>query len=167
MKQAIAGVSPAGVEETPVMTVWPSICAYPSGRFLGSLYSIRWPDLYIFRLGSLLALASIPHALGLFFYRLLPFVGVRYTLTNRRVVVQRGLAAEDDKAIDLDRFEEIEVRVRNGQAWFEAGDLIFKRNGVETFRLEGVSRPEVFRRCCIKSKEAFVGVQEVLGASLK
>ena len=115
MKQPIAGVAPPELGEVTVMTVWPSIAAYPSGRFLGSLYSIRWPDVYIFRLGNLLALLSIPHALALYFYRVLPFVGMRYTLTNRRVVVRRGLSAKDDNSIGLDRFDSIEIVRRVGQ----------------------------------------------------
>ena len=63
MKQPIAGVTPAEWLEATITTVWPSIAAYPSGQLLGRLYSIRWPDIYIFRLGNLLALLSIPYAL--------------------------------------------------------------------------------------------------------
>lgn len=160
MKQAIPGVSPSSLEESTVMTVWPSICAYPSGRFLGRLYAIRWPNVYVFRLGSLIALASIPHALALYFYKLLPYVGMRYTLTNRRVVVQLGIKNVDDRSIALDRFDEIDVVVRDGQAWFNSGDLVFKLAGVETFRLEGVNRPEAFRQSCLKAHAAYVGVRQ-------
>src|SRR5262245_37329598 len=35
MTQAIAGVSPASVAETTIMTTWPSIGARPSGQALG------------------------------------------------------------------------------------------------------------------------------------
>ncbi|MCH2130896.1 MAG: PH domain-containing protein [Pirellulaceae bacterium] len=161
MKRAIAGVVPREVAEVPVMTVWPSIAAYPSGRFLGTLYNWRGGT-YIFRLGNLLALASIPHALALYFYRILPYVGTRYTLTNRRVVVQRGLMAMDDKSVDLDRFDRIEIQVQLGQEWFQAGDLVFFQENTETFRLDGVSRPEAFRQVCIKSHEAYVGLANVL-----
>ena len=38
-----------------------------------------------------------------------------------------------------------------GQAWYHAGDLVFKLGNVETFRLEGVSRPAAFRETCLKS----------------
>ena len=55
-KQAIAGVSPASVRETTVMTVWPSISALAIGRLLGRLFSIRL-GFYIFRLGNFIALA--------------------------------------------------------------------------------------------------------------
>lgn len=162
MKQAIAGVAAAESVEVTVMTVWPSIAAYPAGRRLGAIYSIRWPNIYIFRLGNLLALLSSPFAAVLYFRRVMPRVGMCYTLTNRRVVIQRGWPPVDDSSIGLDGFDSIEVDVLPGQDWFAAGDLSFRNGGVEVLRLAGVSRPEAFRQTCLKSRMAYVGVQEVL-----
>ncbi len=161
MKQAIAGVVARDMVEVDVMTVWPSISAYPSGRFLGRLYANRF-GIYVFRIGNLIALASIPHALALYFYRILPWVGARYTLTNRRVIVQRGIQAVEDKSTELDRFNRIEVEVQPGQSWFKAGNLLFYQGQTETFRLEGVSRPEVFREVCMKSNASYLGVKAAL-----
>ena len=113
MKQAIAGVAPADVQEVTSMVVWPSIAAYAPGRLIGRMASLRWPDVYIFRLGNLLALMSIPPALALYFYRLkprfgisfgqdavnpeqpqraygIPFYGTCIKLTNRRVIELRN-----------------------------------------------------------------------------
>jgi hypothetical protein len=161
MTSSIAGVAPADEKEVTVMAVWPSNALYPSGRMLGSLYAIEigiWP----LTVGNLIALASIPHALALFFWRILPGVGTRYRLTNRRVIEERGLMHEVVKSIDLDRFDSIDIEVAPGQAWYSAGNLIFKLGATETFRLEGVSRPEAFRSQCIKSHMAFVGVKKAL-----
>lgn len=154
----IAGVAPAELSESTVMTVWPSVAGYGIGRFLGGLYAIRWPDIYIFRLGNLLALMCIPISLPLFFARIAPGIGTRYRLTNRRIVVERGIAGKEDKAVDLDRFDTIVTVVQPGQAWYDAGDLVFRQGNVETFRLEGVSRPESFRQTCLKSRMAYAGV---------
>jgi hypothetical protein len=158
--QPISGVVPAELRETTVMTVWPSVAMYPLGRALGSLFAIRWPDIYIFRLGNLIALLSIPVALVLFFMRIAPGIGTRYRLTNRRIIVERGLSGVLDKAVDLDRFDTILIEVQPGQAWYDAGDLIFKLGNVETFRLEGVSRPAAFRATCLKSHVAHVAVKK-------
>ena len=68
----------------------------------------------------------------------------------------------DDKSVDLDRFDRIEIQVQLGQEWFQAGDLVFFQENTETFRLDGVSRPEAFRQVCIKSHEAYVGLANVL-----
>ena len=103
--QPIAGVFPAELSEVTVMTVWPSVAKYGLGRALGRAYSIRWPDSYIFRIGNLLALLAIPLSLPLFFLRIAPGIGTRYRLTNRRVIVERGLTGKEDKAVDLDRFD--------------------------------------------------------------
>ena len=158
MNQPTAGSTAVDLDEVPVMTVWPSICCYPSGRFLGRLCAIRWPNIYIFRLGNLLALLSIPHALFLYFLRIAPVVGRRYTLTNRRMVIQRGISGVDEREIALNDFDEIVIEVLAGQKWFHAGDLVFRSGSKEVFRLEGVSRPETFRQVCLKSRQARVGV---------
>lgn len=166
MDQAISGVSPASVCEATIMTVWPSNAAYAAGRVLGRLYAIRFPDIYIFRLGNLIALLSIPIALVLFFMRLAPYVGQRYTLTNRRIVVYRGLMIEEERSVPLDRFDAVDVVVQPGEEWYDAGDLVFRLGNTETFRLVGVSRPESFRSQCVKAQMAYVGVNKALAREL-
>ena len=163
LAQAITGVSPAETKEATVMTVWPSVAMYGPGRLLGQLYSIRWPDIYIFRLGHLIALASIPLALPLYFLRVLPFLGTRYMVTNRRIVVLRGIVGKEEKAVDLNRYDTVEIAPQTGQEWFDAADLVFKLGAVETFRLEGVSRPGAFRHVCLKAHQAYVGVRKSRG----
>ena len=154
------------------MTVWPSIAVYPDGRWLGRMYS-RKAGFWVITVGNLIALASIPHALFRYFFRLA--TGKQYKLTNRRLIelgskfqfgggfpFARIKLDQEVKSIDLDRFETVELVRRPGQEWFDAGDLIFKQGNVETFRLEGVSRPEAFRQTCIKSRMAYVGVKQAL-----
>ncbi|HEX5103918.1 MAG TPA: PH domain-containing protein [Pirellulaceae bacterium] len=158
--QPISGVTPAERKEVTVMTVWPSVAALGPGRALGRAFAIQWPDVYIFRLGNLLALLSIPIVLPLYFLKVLPFIGTRYVLTNRRIVVLRGITGKEEKFVDLDRFDTVEVVVQPGQEWYHAGDLVFKQGAVETFRLEGVSRPEAFRATCLKSQMAHAGVKK-------
>jgi hypothetical protein len=176
MKQAIAGVTPASVAEKTVMVVWPSVAAFASGRWLGRLYSIK-TGYGIFTIGNFLALASIPHALFLYAYRLA--TGKCYRLTNRRVIelatslqllsqqrfpyrTPKVVIGREVKSIELDRFDAIEVRIQPGQEWFHAGDLVFKLGQVETFRLEGVSRPHTFRQTCLKCHLAYIGVKQAL-----
>ena len=164
MSQAIAGVTPSSVQEATVMTVWPSNGAFLVGRLLGRLYESKL-GLSVFTLGNLVALISIPVALAIFFYRILPFVGVRYRLTNRRLVVQRGIEGEDEKWVELDNFDEIDIVVQPGQAWYDAGDLVFRTHTKETFRLAGVSRPIAFRAVCLKARAAYVGVNQALASA--
>ncbi len=162
LKQAIAGVSPASVTETTAMTVWPSISALGIGRLLGSLFSIKL-GFYVFRLGNLIALAAAPLCVLLYLGKVAPFGATRYRLTNRRIIVERGIVGREERFVDLDRFDRIDIEVKPGQAWFDAGDLIFRQGETETFRLHGVSRPDSFRHTCMNSRNAYVGVKEALG----
>ena len=166
MKQAIAGVTPPSIKEATVMTVWPSVAAmslgpFPLGAWLGRLYSIKL-GFYVFTVGNLICLLSIPLALPLYFKRIGPFVAIRYRLTNQRIVVERGLSGKDEKSLALDQFDAIDLVVRPGQEWYDAGDLIFRQGKVEKFMLEGVSRPEAFQNVCLKAHQGFVGVKEAL-----
>ena len=180
MKQAIAGVSPSEVSEVNVMEVWPSIAKFTLGRLMGQLFDIK-AGIYIFRVGNLFALLGIPFALALYFYRLAPSLfgaalhGGFYRLTNRRVIVLRNeikfsgpailpkfIFGAEVKSVELDRFDSIDIEQLPGHQWYEAGDLVFRRGGVETFRLEAVSRPESFRHTCLKSHASYVGVKQAL-----
>jgi hypothetical protein len=168
MKQAIAGVTPASEREVTVMTVWPSVAAMslgplPLGQWLGRLYAIQ-SGFYIFTVGNLFCLLGIPLALVLYFKRVGPFVATRYRLTNQRIIVERGMSAKEHKSIGLDQFDQIQVVVQPGQAWYDAGDLLFLQDNVERFVLPGVSRPQAFRQVCQKSKQAYVGVKQALVA---
>ena len=175
----IAGVSPPELKESVIMTVWPSIAATGIGRFLGRLYLIPW-GISVFTVGHLIAVLSIPLAaflvvgrflhgflidiqlfgLGKFFMTFVPasLIIRRYTLTNRRVLVQRGLRAIDESWVELDRFDTIDVEILPGQEWYPAGNLVFRRGPIETFRLDGVSRPETFRQTCLKARLGYNGV---------
>ena len=157
--QPIAGVTPPETREVTIMTVFPTLGATAPGRLIGRLCGIR-AGFGFFTLGKLFALALIPVAIGLFVSTLLPFVIRRYRLTNRRVVVQVGLAATDERWVDFDRFDAIDVVVLPGQEWYPAGDLVFRNGQLETFRLAGVSRPETFRHTCLAARRGYLGARE-------
>ena len=178
MKQAIAGVAPPELGEVTVMTVWPSIAASRLGQLIGRACGVSVPP-PPFNVGKLLALAMIPLALTLYFFRYaVPLVTwlltlgmapvnstcLRYRLTNRRLVMQKGLLPVDDRSVALDQFDAIDVLVLPGQEWYPAGELIFRKGPVEVFRLSGVSRPEAFRQVCLKAHLAYVGVRRAMSA---
>ena len=166
MKQAIAGVSPATEREVTVMTIWPSVSGMslmglPLGRILGQLYSIKI-GISVFTIGNLMCLLTIPLALILYAKRIGPFVGTRYRVTNKRIVVERGLSAKEERSVGLDRFDSIEIRQQPGQEWYDSADLVFTQGNVEKFQLTGISRPSAFKKICEKSAQAFQGVSEAL-----
>jgi hypothetical protein len=179
MTQPIAGVAPTQFQEVTVMTVWPSLSATAPGRFWGRLFAIDvgFPIFGVpLTIGRLMALASIPFMLALYFLMRLPrfpgvLIGIKnpwcwvYRLTNRRVVVENPFGGEI-KSVSLDRFDAIDIVVEPGQAWYKAGDLVFRHGAVETFRISGVPRPETFRHTILKANMSFVGVQKAKAAGV-
>ncbi|MEX0586729.1 MAG: PH domain-containing protein [Pirellulales bacterium] len=162
MKQAIAGVAPPDLSEVTIMTVWPTITANPLGRALGRTYRSRAGFGPVLTVGKLMMVLSIPIAMGLFVLGLAPWSCRRYRLTNRRVIVQNKPRQVDERWIGLEEFDNIDVVVLPGQEWYPAGDLVFRKGKLETFRLAGVARPETFRQTCLKAQRAFVGVRKAL-----
>lgn len=162
MKQAIAGVAPPELDEVTSMIVWPSVAASRVGRVAGQLVGVRYRVGRYFVLGRLLALPAIPLALLAFAWKLMPFVARRYRLTNQRIHIEKGLSHGPDRSVGLDEFDEIEVEVLAGQAWLRAGELIFRQEGREVFRLSGVGSPKAFRKTCLKARTALVSVRNVL-----
>jgi hypothetical protein len=152
----------AGAGETTVMVVWPTIGATRIGRLVGRLSGVRIGLGGFFTLGKLLALLTIPLSLGVFCWQLLPYVARRYRITNRRIVIGRGLSGVAGGSIGMDEFDEIRVEQLPGQAWLRAGEVLYLRDGRERFRLSGVSRPEVFRRVCLETQMSLASVRRVL-----
>jgi hypothetical protein len=139
---------PSELAEAACKVVWPTIGSNDAGRWVGRLAAVR------FGLGKLLALATIPVSLAVFCWQLMPWAYRRYVLTNRRIIVRLGLRPRDERWIDLDDFERIDIEVMPGQEWLHAGDLVFRHGGNEVFRLPGVPRPEVFRHVCLAAQSA-------------
>ncbi len=153
---------PPTFEEKPLQVIWPSIAAFRSGRWIGRVAQLQWGIGPILTAGNLLAVLSIPLALGLFLWKLLPYVCQRYLITTHRVVVLRGLKPEEERAIAWEQFDQLRVEQLPGQQWFNAGELVFFEQGREVFRLSGVLHPETVLRSCSKAKVALVSTQQVV-----
>ena len=162
MTQANSDTAPPQQPEVTAMVVWPTIGATALGRWVGRMCGVKIGFGGFFTLGKLFALATIPVSLAVFAWQLMPLVCRRYRLTDRRIIVQKGLGAIDGRAIGLDEFDAIDVEVLPGQQWLHAGELLFKREGTEVFRLSGVSRAEVFGRICLEVRAALISVGEVV-----
>ena len=131
--------------ESTLTVRWPTITATAPGRLVGRFATLG-PNFFgtTVSLGVLLSVVTLPVSLAVYAWQLMPFVARRYRLTDRRIVVQRGLTPVEHEAITYEQFDEIEVETLPGQQWLHAGDLVFKHAGQEVLRLGGVSRPQVF-----------------------
>ncbi|MEN6458775.1 MAG: PH domain-containing protein [Thermoguttaceae bacterium] len=158
MNQPIAGVTPGELSEVTCKVVWPTIGAIRAGRLVGQLAAIRI-GIGFLTLGNLLALATIPLSVAVFGWQLMPYVCRRYALTNRRIIIRKGLLPMDERWLEFNEFDAIDIEVLPGQAWLHAGDLVFRHGGAEVLRLSGVSRPEVFRHVCMTVRNAMVDIR--------
>ncbi len=161
MNQPISGVTPAELTEVPCKVVWPTIGATSLGRLVGRLASVRlgWGE--FFTLGKLLALATLPLSLAVFGWQLTPYGCRRYMLTNRRIIIRKGLMAVDQRWISFDDFDTIDIEVLPGQEWLHAGDLVCRHGDVEVLRLAGIPRPEAVRQVCLNMRSALLSVRNV------
>jgi hypothetical protein len=162
MNQPIAGVTPAELAEVTCKVVWPTIGATGAGRLVGRLAGLQLGFGEFFTVGKLFAVATIPLSLAVFCWQLMPYVCRRYALTNRRIIIRKGLMPMDERWIEFDDFDAIDVEVLPGQQWLHAGDLVFRHAGNEVFRLRGVSRPDIFRQVCMTARNALAGVRSAI-----
>ncbi len=161
MKPPLPGVAPPELGEVNAMTVWPSIGSHSLGRLIGRLCASR-AGVGIFTLGNFWALVTIPFSLALYCWLRMPYLCKRYTLTNRRIIVCKGLAPRDDKWIELDEFDACEIEILSGQEWLRSGDLVFYHGEIEILRLAGAVRPKVFRNVCLTAQHALLSVRKVV-----
>jgi hypothetical protein len=161
MRPPLPGVAPPELNEVNAMTVWPSIGSHPVGRLIGRLCASRL-GVGFFTLGKLWALAAIPAGLVLYCWLRMPYLCHRYTLTNRRIIVCKGLAPRDEKWLELEEFNSCEIEVLPGQEWLRSGDLVFYRGGIEALRLAGVPRPHVFRHTCMNAQRSILLTRDIV-----
>ena len=124
MLHPIAGVTPSELAEVTCKVVWPTIGATRAGRLVGRLAAVRlgWGE--FFTLGKLLAVATIPLSLAMFGWQLMPRVCRRYALSNRRIIIRKGLMPVDERWIGLDEFDTVDVEVLPGQQWLPSGTQV-------------------------------------------
>ncbi len=163
MNSATAGNAPDSQKEVTAMVVWPSLASRADGRALGRIYQ-NDSGIDVFgipvTIGRILALLSAPFVVPLFFLTLNPLSAIRYRLTNRGLLVEKGWRHKVVRSVALDRFDNVQIEVLPGQQWYRAGDLVFRLGPTETFRLAGVPNPEPFRHTCIKAHQSYVGVRK-------
>jgi hypothetical protein len=144
--QAVAGLTAPQIAEAMIREAWPSVAAYPAVASLGRacIKSI---------VGAPLGWAIM---LPFYFLKILPFIATRYTLTNRRLMIRRGLkpaAAHEVALADIDRVNL--VKDANSDFYRSAALEIILTDGKVGLRLPGVPEPEGFRHAIVNARQAW------------
>jgi hypothetical protein len=144
--QAITGVVPPQTAEATIREVWPSVTVYSGVATLGEKL-IR--SIVLAPLGWFLMLP-------VYFLKVLPFFARRYTLTNRRIMIQRGIKPVSVSEVALSEIDEVRLDRSTANAFFRAATLEIISQGKVALTLPGVPDPESFRAAILNACTAWV-----------
>ena len=146
-RQAVTGVMPPQLGEALIREAWPTVLEAQSG--VAHLAQRLIKTVVLAPLGWLLLLP-------LFGKRLLPFLSKRYTLTNRRLMVRRGLRPKPAQAIALSDIDEVRLVPDSFDRFYLSATLEVLSKGQVAMTLPGVPEPEGFRHAVVNAVKAWV-----------
>jgi hypothetical protein len=159
-QQAITGVVPPQTAEAMIREVWPSVAAHPAVAGLGKTLTEVAGKLA--RTVVLLPLAILVAPLGwlvmgpFYFLKVAPGFARRYTLTNRRLMIRRGLKAQPSHEVALADIDDVRIVKDANSDFFMTGTLEIVSKGQVVLTLPGVKSPEAFRHAIINACKAWV-----------
>ncbi len=151
-RQAVAGLMPPQLGEAMIREVWPTILGVSSAVAGLSGKLIR--SVFFAPLGWMF------NAL-LFGRKFAPFLCQRYTLTNRRLMVQRGWKPEPVQEIALKDIDDVRLNADTYDAFYRSGDLQVMSGGKEALLLIAVPEPESFRHAIVNAVRAWSGTDHL------
>jgi len=146
-RQAVAGLMPPQLDEALIREAWPSVLDRSAG--LATLASKLIKSVILAPLGWLL-LAP------LFARKLMPVLCKRYPLTNRRLMIRRGLKPHPVQEVALADIDEVRLAPNSSNGFYRSGTLEVVSKGHVVMTLLGVPEPEGFRHAIINAYKAWV-----------
>jgi len=143
--QAVAGLTPPELGEARIREIWPTVARVPGVAGLGK---------FLTRTIVLAPLGWLVMSLA-YFSKVLPFVAIRYTLTNRRLMVRRGWKGTPSQSILLAEIESVELDRASVDNFFRSADLIIHRTGSAPLTLKAVPDAEAFRHSILDARNAW------------
>lgn len=145
-QQAFTGLTPPQAGEALIREAWPSVAARPGVASVGRVLT-----------RSIIGAPLAWLLMGLFYFlKVFPFLATRYTLTNRRLMIRRGLRPEPAREIALAEIDDVRLLTDANSEFFRAGTLEILSHGKPVLTLPGVPEPESFRRSILDACAAWV-----------
>jgi hypothetical protein len=144
--QPVTGLVPPQRAEAIIREVWPSVAAWPGAANLGRALI---KSIVAAPLGWLI-LAPF------YFLKILPFRATRYTLSNRRLMIRRGLQPQPVEEVALAAIDDVRQVLDGNSKFFRAGTLEVISQGKVVLTLPGVPEPESFRHNVVDACAAWV-----------
>jgi PH (Pleckstrin Homology) domain-containing protein len=145
-KQPFTGLTPPQTREAPIRVTWPALTQFPAVAALGKRLILSY---VLAPLGWFLMLPF-------YFMKVMPVVGIRYTLTNKRVMIQRGWKRTVSQEIALADIDDVHIVEGSRDHFFRSATLEFVSQGQVKLKLVGVGDPEVFRQAIRNACMAWV-----------
>jgi uncharacterized membrane protein YdbT with pleckstrin-like domain len=144
-KSPVTGVVPPQTAEAMIRETWPGVDDVPGVADLAKL---------LMRTIILAPLAWLLLA-PCYFKKVLPFIAKRYTLTNRRIMIRRGLKPKPSREVALADVEDVRVEEGTFDRFYRSATLQIISKGQVAMRLRAVKDPETFRRAILNAKAAW------------
>ena len=154
LRQAVAGLMPPQLGEAMIREVWPTV--------LGVSSAVAGLSGKLMRSGFLAPIGWMFNSL-LFGRKFAPFLCQRYTLTNRRLMVQRGWKPTPTHEIALKDIDDVHLIGDSYDAFYRSGDLQVMSGGKDVLKLIAVPEPESFRQAIVNTVRAYGGAGHLKG----
>lgn len=143
--QPVTGVVPPQVAEAILRETWPGVTDMPGVAHLAE------------RLMRTLILAPLAWLLlaPCYFKKILPFLAKRYTLTNRRLMIRRGLKPCPSHEVALSDIDNVRIVPGSGSVFYRTATLEILSQGKVALCLPAVPDVETFRRAIVTAKQAW------------
>lgn len=152
-KQAITGLMPPQSGEARIREEWRTVLGINSG--LATLAKKLQQTILLLPLGWFILL-------HLFLLKLAPFVGcVRYTLTNRRLMIRKGWKPVSVQEVPLAEIDDVRIDANGVDRFYLAGTLEVLSKGQVVMTLAGCPEPEGFRQAIMNAVTAWVPGREM------
>jgi hypothetical protein len=129
-----------------IRTVWPTVAVMPYWAAIGRKL-MRTIVLAPFAWGWLL----LPYVL-----RVLPFSARPYTLTNRRLMIQKGLRLKPKQEILLAAIDDVRLVEDSNSFFYRSATLEILSKGKVVMKLKAVPSAESFRQAILNACKAWV-----------
>ena len=137
--------SPDEDRGTRIREIWPSVARVPAVANLGKL------------LNNTIILAPLGWLLmsGVYFGKVMPFVAVRYRLTDKRLMILRGWKGSISQQVPLSEIDDVEVDPDTIDNFFRSADLKIMTAGKVAMTLTAVPDAESFRHAILDARNAW------------
>ncbi len=130
---------------TRIREIWPTVARVPAVANLGKL------------LNNTIILAPLGWLLmsGVYFSKVLPIVGVRYRLTDKRLMILKGWKGAIKQQVLLSEIDDVQLDPASIDQFFRSADLKIITAGNVAMTLTAVPDAESFRHAILDTRNAW------------